>query len=55
MTEEMARTFERRVLTPRGELAGPLLFREEDLPTYIIGVVETPVVADPRRDDQRRP
>jgi hypothetical protein len=42
MTEEMARTFEARCLGAhtRGptELAGPMLFREDDVPTYIIGV-----------------
>lgn len=42
MTEEMARRFEARCLgdNTRGHthLAGPLLFREDDLPTYIIGI-----------------
>jgi hypothetical protein len=43
MTEEMARRFEQRCLG-RGNtvgdthLAGPMLFREDDVPTYIIGV-----------------
>lgn len=43
MSEEMARRFEERCLgvtNTRGDsyLAGPLLFHEEDLPTYIIGL-----------------
>lgn len=43
MSEEMARRFEARCLGPtntRGNtsLAGPLLFGEDDLPTYIIDV-----------------
>lgn len=43
MTEEMARNFEKRCLG-RGNtvgdtyLAGPLLFSDDDLPTYIIGI-----------------
>lgn len=44
MTEDMARRFEKRCLGPntRGwtELAGPLIFREDDVPTYIIGIGE---------------
>jgi hypothetical protein len=38
MTENLARRFEKTVLAPRAYLAGPLLFSEDDLPTYIIGV-----------------
>lgn len=43
MTEEMARRFEQECLgkgNTKGDtyLAGPLLFDEEDVPTYIIGV-----------------
>lgn len=42
MTERMARFFEARCLGVNTvgptELAGPLLFSEDDLPTYIIGV-----------------
>lgn len=42
MTEDMARAFERRCLgnNTRGDtyLCGPLLFSEDDVPTYIIGV-----------------
>lgn len=36
MPEDLARRFERDVLGYRASLAGPLLFREDDLPTYII-------------------
>jgi hypothetical protein len=44
MTEEMARRFEQRCLgfgNTRGDtrLSLPLLFREDDLPTYIIDAV----------------
>lgn len=42
MTEEMARRFEQRVLgkntVGETELAGPMIFSEDDLPTYIIGI-----------------
>lgn len=38
MTEKMARDFEQRVLSSSAYLAGPVLFSEDDLPTYIIGV-----------------
>lgn len=42
MTEDMARCFEARCLgdSTRGRtyLAGPLLFTEDDLPTYTIGI-----------------
>lgn len=42
MTEEMARRFEARCLkhNTKGytQLAGPLLFSEDDLPSYIIQV-----------------
>ena len=38
-TEANARVFERESLRPRRcHLAGPLLFDEDDIPTYIIGV-----------------
>lgn len=38
-TESHARVFERESLRPRRcHLAGPLLFDEDDTPTYIIGV-----------------
>lgn len=38
-TEAQARVFEQDFLKPRRcNLAGPLLFDEEDTPTYIIGV-----------------
>lgn len=45
MTETMARNFEKRCLgkgNTRGHtyLSGPLLFSDDDLPTYIIGVGE---------------
>lgn len=44
MTEEMARAFEERCLGKHTagdtELAGPLLFSEDDMPTYIIGLKE---------------
>jgi hypothetical protein len=43
MTEKMARNFEKRCLGTahtQGDtcLSGPLLFSEDDVPTYIIGV-----------------
>jgi hypothetical protein len=43
MSETMARLFEQRCLGRANtredtELAGPLLFREDDVPTYIIGL-----------------
>jgi hypothetical protein len=38
MTEEWARTFEERCLKPLGGLGGPLLFKKDDTPTYIISV-----------------
>ncbi len=40
MTEKMARLFEERVLNvDEGfKLAGPLIFSDDDLPTYIIEV-----------------
>lgn len=42
MSEEMARRFEERCLgentVGQTHLAGPVLFREDDVPTYIIGV-----------------
>jgi hypothetical protein len=39
MNEDTARLFERECLRPRRmELTGPLLFSDDDLPTYIIGV-----------------
>ena len=43
MTEEMARRFEARCLGSGNtvgptRLAGPMLFREDDVPTYIIGL-----------------
>ncbi len=44
MRESMARTFESRCLgrNTRGEteLSGPLLFSEDDVPTYIIGITD---------------
>ncbi len=44
MSESMARTFEQRCLGQhtRGEtdLAGPLLFCKDDVPTYIIGITD---------------
>lgn len=37
MTEQMARSFETWCLSPSGAcLGGPLLFSEEDIPTYVI-------------------
>lgn len=46
MTEQMARRFEARCLgkgNTRGDtrLEGPLLFSEDSLPTYIIGVTDS--------------
>jgi len=42
MTEKMARVFEQRCLgehtVGRTELAGPMIFSEDDVPTYIIGL-----------------
>jgi hypothetical protein len=39
MTEKVAREYERTFLLPRRlDLAGPLLFTEDDVPTYIIGI-----------------
>ena len=42
MTEEMARRFERRCLgmntMAETGLTGPVLFRADDLPTYMIGL-----------------
>lgn len=38
MTEDMARLFEDRCLGPNAELTEPLLFSDDDLPTYIIGL-----------------
>lgn len=44
MTEKMARVFEQRCLghntVGETELAGPLLFSEDDVPTYIIGITD---------------
>lgn len=40
MSEQMARTLEARWLRPNMELAGPLLFKEDDVPTYILGVTD---------------
>jgi hypothetical protein len=37
--EKIVREIEKQFLAPRGlELAGPLLFQEDDLPSYIIGI-----------------
>lgn len=43
MTEQMARRFEQRCLGAENtigdtSLVGPLLFSDDDLPTYIIGI-----------------
>jgi hypothetical protein len=38
MSEQMARQFESSMLWPNAELAGPMVFSEDDVPTYIIGV-----------------
>jgi hypothetical protein len=49
MTEHMARWFEHRCLgdntTGHTYLAGPMLFREDDVPTYTIGVAARPGVS----------
>jgi len=38
VSEEWARQFERELLIPRGlHLAGPILFSDDDVPSYIIG------------------
>lgn len=36
MTEQMARTFEERCLGPNASLVGPIVFSDDDVPTYMI-------------------
>lgn len=48
MTEKVARRFEARCLGAYSELAGPMLFSEDDTPTYIIGLKKE--VSDGRRE-----
>lgn len=57
MTEDMARRFEERCLglntAGPTQLAGPLLFGPDDVPTYIIGVGHSG--EDPTREMPRDP
>jgi hypothetical protein len=57
MTEDMARRFEQRCLGPntRGwtQLSPPLLFREDDVPTYIIDTAARPLTLPVSQDDKR--
>jgi len=39
LTEEWARMIEKQLMQPRDlHLAGPVVFSDDDLPTYIIGI-----------------
>jgi hypothetical protein len=43
MTRQQARAFARRCLPITAELVGPLVFSDDDLPTFMVGVTDAAV------------